>query len=251
MKVYGAFCLILPFAHGVEFASAKVYNPCALKLNGGYGYGRVEAITLSASCISRTSMDLWCNLTHPHNQRADDVIWNCEGSELCLRNGPKHIRPPDAGCINMFSPAGIKGAADQDNHACTSGMRVGDRPLYLLSSITPDDPILVTSFARCSVVQSGTQNMIYNRHPCPKTSSVIKLAAKTTYQACIDTAVSLAKKSVGFHWRLDTPGSLGRHVLEGDGLEDSNQKPLWEMVTLVGNSTANDFFKIMIGDREL
>ncbi|RDI86038.1 hypothetical protein Vi05172_g4175 [Venturia inaequalis] len=82
--------------------------------------------------------------------------------------------------------------------------------------------------------------MIYSRDPCPQQSTFLKLAARTTYQACITTAVALAKTSVGFTWHIRSPGRTARRGLEQLG------KPLSEMFTIVGNNTANDALRVVI-----
>ncbi|KAE9976004.1 hypothetical protein EG327_008278 [Venturia inaequalis] len=141
--------------------------------------------------------------------------------------------------LRTITGESVKGAADTDNYACSSGIKVGNDPLYLLSSISTDKPALENSLTSCSIVRSGTQDAIYRHMPCPRTSVIIKLAARTTYQACVHTAIAVAAMSVGFTWHLDSPGKTRR---------DLGEKPLSELFTVVGNSTASDGFRIVIGN---
>ncbi|KAE9982609.1 hypothetical protein EG328_010740 [Venturia inaequalis] len=145
----------------------------------------------------------------------------------------------DAGCIHPVSPSGVKGAADTDNYACSSGIRIGNDPLLIMSSISTDNPTYESSLTSCTIVKSGTQETIYKHSPCPKSSTFLKLAARTTYQACVHTAVAVAKISVGFTWHVNSPGKTRRSLDDG--------KPLSEMFTIVGNSTADNAFRIVIG----
>ncbi|KAE9961743.1 hypothetical protein EG328_001812 [Venturia inaequalis] len=253
VKVYiTTFLLILPFAYGFEFASAKGINLCARKFDGGSGFGRVSFTTESAACRGEKKMHLWCQYTHPTN-RIRGEIYDCEGDESCVPHEyqPGHLGDADAGCIVLRSPSGVKGSGDTDNHACSSGINIGNDDIYILSSISPDDSFrYLDGITTCIISKSGSNRItdrIYSKSPCPKTSTLLKLAKKTTYQACVFTALSLAKKSVGFTWHISSPGKLNNrrgleHQVEHQG------KSLSEMFTIVSNNTTNDAVQIVIGD---
>lgn len=215
-------------------------------MNVGYGFGRVEVVTVSANCADRTKMWLNCRYVRPFDPTGNWVPrnWICLGGERCLPHERRGLyAKPDAGCIVLSSPSGTKGDGDLDNHACSSGIKINNDPIYVLSSISTDNSKFGSSIISCEIVKSGTKERIYQRKPCPQTSVLLKLAAKTTYQACVDTAVAFAKVSVGFTWHLDSPGMTRRGLHGG--------KPLSEMFTIVGNNItadADDGFRIVIGN---
>ncbi|KAE9970686.1 hypothetical protein EG328_006111 [Venturia inaequalis] len=244
MKIYiAAFFLNLPlFAHGLEFASAKDINLCNRIHGGGSGFGRVELQTITASCLSEKKMNVLCRFISPTNYfRVEE--YTCEGEASCVPHKTVVDAARDAGCIVLHSPSGVKGSGDSDNHACSSGIKIGDNDIYILSSISADNPMYQLGLRTCLIAKSGTSratDQIYSRNPCPQASTLLKLAARTTYQACITTAVALAKTSVGFTWHIRAPGKTIRRGLEG--------KSLSEMVTIVGDTTANDALRIVIED---
>ncbi|RDI87074.1 hypothetical protein Vi05172_g2905 [Venturia inaequalis] len=246
MKVFNAFSLILPLVSlstckVYEFTSAKTFNICGKVYNGGWGWGRVEMGTISAQCLDQKQMSMRCWHHLPRSGGEAPGEYTCSGrKQSCLPAFPAGKNFPDAACITLFDPMGTKGAGDLDNYACSSGVNVGNAPIWVLSSISTDKPIYVDSTTECSVVRSGTQNSIYKSSHCDKTSTVLKLAAKTTYQACIRTAAALAKTSVSFTWHLSGPGKLTR------GLQQHGN-PISEMFT-IDNSTSNGAIQIVIGD---
>ncbi|KAE9971794.1 hypothetical protein EG328_005372 [Venturia inaequalis] len=246
MKVYiAAFSLILPFAHGIEFPSAIAYNVCK-KYDAGWGWGRVSYKTRSARCLSEKKMHLLCLETHPtQDDRAGDHF--CEGDTTCIPHNYVLGQSPDAGCIRLWSPSGVKGDGDLDNYSCSSGITIGNDDIWVLSSVTPDSILYKDGIRTCIVSKSGSSSpvdRVYSQSPCPQTSTVLKLSKHTTYQACIFTLLKLAKKSVGFTWHLRGPGKLPRNR-RGLGLQG---QPLSELFTIVSNNTANDAVKIVIGD---
>ncbi|RDI84630.1 hypothetical protein Vi05172_g5361 [Venturia inaequalis] len=254
MKIsIATFFLILPFAYGFEFASAKDINLCGRLFNIGSGFGRVEFSTHSASCIGEKRMWFACMYTRPHN--TGEFIpheRDCEGDESCVPHDESIAPLADAGCIVLHSPSGVKGSGDTDNHACSSGIRIGNDDIFVLSSISPDSIEYGYGIKTCIISRSGSnaiKDRVFSGSPCPKTSRILKLAKRTTYQACITTAVALAKTSVGFHWNIRGPGKAF-HPNPRRGLEQAG-KPLSEMFTIVGNNTANDALRIVIGDREI
>ncbi|KAE9978026.1 hypothetical protein BLS_008941 [Venturia inaequalis] len=249
MKIYiiAAFFLILPFAHGFEFASAKTINLCRRIRNEGYGWGRLTIRTTSASCIDNKNLHVLCHFTHPASYFSTEQ-YECEGDdESCIPHSEGTSPQPDAGCLVLHSPSGVKGSGDSDNHACSSGIKIGNDDIYILSTISADNPLYASGLRTCIIGKSGTSaptDRIYSSNPCSKTSTLLKLAARTTYQACVTTAVALAKTSVGFTWHIRAPGKTVRR-----GLELGQQgKPLSEMFTIVGNNTANDGLRIVIED---
>ncbi|KAE9975848.1 hypothetical protein EG328_002958 [Venturia inaequalis] len=256
--------LILPFAYGDEFASAKDINLCGRELNGGSGWGRTEFSTRNAKCIGEATMNLVCLYTHPSWSVGDvrQHEYDCKGKESCVPHSQKLSPIPDAGCLVLHSPSGVKGSGDMDNHACSSGIKIGNDDIYVLSSISPDSLAWDNGIRACIVSKNGRDtpaDTIFKGSPCPKTSRILKLAAHTTYQACITTAVALAKTSVGFHWNIRSPGKTyippRRRGLQQQGKPplglQQQGKPLSEMFTIVGNNTANDALRIVIGDHEI
>ncbi|KAE9992083.1 hypothetical protein EG327_010184 [Venturia inaequalis] len=257
MKVFSAFYLILPFAHlpfvhgqgraDLEFVSAKALNACGELFNGGEGFGRVEMRTVTAVCTSQTFMALECNYTLPVHGGHRPGVWLCLKGKECTPHDDRPLddrtsrRINDAGRLKIRSPSGVKGAADIDNHACSSGLSIGTSSLTLSSSISTDQPNLMGSLTRCTITKSGTSNYIYNKSPCPQQSTIITLAAKTTYQACIYTALAVARQSVGFTWHLHSPVKTKRTL--------GPEKPLSEMFTIEnGTPNANDAFQIVVGN---
>lgn len=239
MKVFSAFCLFLPFAYGVilEFTSAIQVNCCGDLLNGGEGFGRVELITLSARCNNKMEMRLGCNYTLPENGGYRTGYWLCVNGKECVTSSIKN--PADAGCVKKKKPSGVKGAADTDNHACSSGIAVGDKPLWYLSSIAETSGQNTGAIKECTITKSGTHNNIYDKAPCPRESTIIKLDARTTYQACIFTTLAFAKRSVDFTWHLSSPGKIVRSL--------GPQQPVSEMFTILNNTAnANDGFQIVV-----
>ncbi|KAE9990711.1 hypothetical protein EG327_001058 [Venturia inaequalis] len=187
-------------------------------------------------------MNLECNYTLPTNGGRRSGDWLCVGGAECTKASDKGPGRHDAGCIKVGKPSGVKGAADTDNHACSSGLAVGSEDLTLLSSISTDQPNLKGAITRCTITRSGTHINIYDKTPCPQQSTLIHLAAKTTYQACIFTALAVAKTSVGFSWHLHSPGKTKRTPL-------GPEKLLSEMFTIEnGTANANDVFQIVVGN---
>ncbi|TLD21641.1 Calcium-binding protein [Venturia nashicola] len=247
MIAYSALPLLLTlaslstrsFAKRHTFPSAKLYNICGKLNDGGSGFGRVIFRTISAYCVDDQRMAMKCRWSNHANPLDLPAIYDCQKPDQCV-NVAKALgtENPDAGCQNPPQLSGVKGAADIDNHACSSGINTGDASIVLLSSITPDDPAV--KLDGCSIIQSGTQNKLFSHSPCEKSSTIITLKAKTTYQACIDTAATLAGISIGFHWHLHSTGKL-----RGRGLDDG--RPLSEMLT-IDESTSNPAFPIVIHD---
>ncbi|KAE9963350.1 hypothetical protein EG328_011493 [Venturia inaequalis] len=247
-KAYiAAFFLILPFAHG-EFWSARELNLCNQLYSVGFGWGRTQYKTQSAMCNNEKVMLINCRYTRPTNDFRTE-LHECPDEESCVpHHYLLHGASSDAGCLVLPKSSGVKGDGDLDNHACSSGIRLGDHDLYVLSSVTPDSMLYKDGIRTCIIGKSGSNSpadRIYQKSPCPQTSTILKLAAHTTYQACIYTAVGLAKKSVGFHWNIRSPGKM---VLPR-GLEQQG-KPFSEMFTILNNNTANDAVRIVIGDQE-
>ncbi|KAE9993439.1 hypothetical protein EG327_004923 [Venturia inaequalis] len=190
-------------------------------------------------------MDLECEYLLPHDGGRRTGSWTCPGKEECFDYDRTVLEWPDAGCMEVRSPQGVKGAAKTDGHACSAGIAVGSSSITLSSSISANDHNFDNGLKSCQIVKSGTTNSIYKSSPCSKTTTTIKLAPRTTYQACIDVTSALLTTSVGFTWHLHS------HRLKGRGLGDGNGKPLSEMLTVLGNSTANDAFQIVIGNGEV
>ncbi|KAE9961634.1 hypothetical protein EG328_002178 [Venturia inaequalis] len=245
MKDYTAFFLLSPLvslsAHGLEFASARNINLCGQLFDGGYGTGRVHMITYSAHCADDNHLTVTCHFVLPHPVGGRQGTWTCDKDTECTAHEVGAGQQPDAGCIKLVSPSGVKGDADPDNHACTAGVAVGNDPLYILSTIATIDENYMNSVNLCTVTQSGTHKDLFSKSPCPRQSTLLRLAAKTTYQACIYTALAVAKRNVAFKWYIKSPGKTRR------GLD--NGKPFSEMFTIV-NSTAdaNDAFEIVVGN---
>ncbi|KAE9966595.1 hypothetical protein EG328_008814 [Venturia inaequalis] len=246
MKIYTAFYQLLPLvslSHGYDFASAQDLNLCGHLYNGGSGFGTVRVITYNARCYNDGKfIKLRCLITRPVARGEIPGTWECLEHQTCIphERGPE-VHHQDAGCITLFSPMGEKGDADVDNHACSAGMTIGNDPIWILSSISADQPNNQPGIVGCTITQSGTHRNIYSKNPCPKQSSLIRLAAHTTYQACITTALAFAKKSVAFTWHVSGPGMTRR------GLDDG--KPFSEMFTIVnGTANAKDAVQIVIGD---
>ncbi|KAE9978988.1 hypothetical protein EG328_001117 [Venturia inaequalis] len=253
MKIsIATFFLILPFAYGFEFASARDINLCARLINKGWGWGREEYSTGNARCLDARTMRLNCDYTLPATRVGQSKYHNhnCDDKESCVPHLRTFSPTPDAGCLVLFSPSGVKGEGDMDNHACSSGVQIGKDDIYILSSISPDGGLYLDGIRACIIGKSGSKapkDTIFQGSPCPKTSKILKLAAHTTYQACIDTVVALANKKVGFHWNIRSPGNTFHYRR---GLQQQG-KPLSEMFTIVGNNTANDALRIVIGDQEI
>ncbi|RDI82559.1 RNA polymerase II subunit A C-terminal domain phosphatase [Venturia inaequalis] len=254
MKVYLALSLLLPSTHGYIFASAVYENICGRVLSGGWGPGRVEYRTVSAMCWDDTIIDLLCKRTMPNPipGHYDAAHWVCVEGLSCSPHDPQYMIWPDAGCIRLQSPSGVKGNGDYDNYACSAGILIGNDPIYVLSSISTYNIAYSKKLMGCSIVKSGTKDAIYEKHPCPQTSTFLKLAAKTTYQACVTTAVALAYKTVEFKWNLKPPGKLRPGKVHPRDLGQPS-KPFSEMFRIVGggiNGTANHPVQIVIGNEE-
>ncbi|KAE9972676.1 hypothetical protein EG328_004876 [Venturia inaequalis] len=243
MKISTAITLLTPIlplpAQTLDFMSAKKDNICAQLMNGGYGPGRVSMTTLSGSCTESHRLKIRCKFIHPDNGQERVKYWPCAPDQYCLpiSTGAN----PDAGCIKLLSPSGVKTSGDADNHACSSGLRVGRDTIYVQSSIAADKALDGDAVRECSVINSSTQKAIYNQTPCDKASATLRLDAGVTYQACISTTSAFARKTVPFTWHLSSPGRLARDL-------SSRGKLLSEMVTILGDSTADDTFRIVIGE---
>ncbi|KAE9994007.1 hypothetical protein EG327_001740 [Venturia inaequalis] len=240
----------LPFAHGYEFASAVDVNVCGRELDGGYGWGRVEFITSSAACLSETKMHLLCLDRWDHTRYRED-LHDCKGKESCVPHAQFVSPTPDAGCLVLHSPGGTKGSGDMDNHACSSGISIGNDDIFILSAVSADQLKYDTGIRTCIISRHGSTapaDVIYSKSPCPHKSTLLKLAKHTTYQACVTTAVALAKVSVGFTWHIRSPGRTVRRGPEQPGGLGQQAKPLSEMFTIVSNTTANEAIRIVIGD---
>ncbi|KAE9963511.1 hypothetical protein EG328_011329 [Venturia inaequalis] len=240
--------LYLPFAYGFEFASAIGINLCGRLFDGGYGWGRVMYNTRSAMCLDQKQMDLICVYRNRPRPNWRNEERNCEGDESCVPHEYPGRPVPDAGCVVLHSPSGVKGSGDMDNHACSSGLTIGNDDIYILSAVSSDKMIYDWGIRTCIIAKSGSSlpaDTIYSKSPCPHTSTILKLAKKTTYQACVTTAVALAKTSVGFTWHIRSPAKTTRRGVGQQGKPD-----LSEMFTIVSNSnnTANDAVRIVIGD---
>lgn len=206
-------------------------------------------ITTAADCTGETEMRLDCHYLLPSNGGFRGSTYTCKHPETCVDDPNVPMSQPDAGCLEIGSPSGVKGAGKVNGHACSSGLIVGGHAVFLMMSISADGHQFDNALKSCEVVRSGTSNSIYRSSPCSKTSTLIKLAAKTTYQACIDVTNSFLRTSVPFTWHLHGPGKI-----RGRGLDElGNERPLSEMLTVLegGNSTANDAIRIVIGDGEL
>ncbi|KAE9967402.1 hypothetical protein EG328_004341 [Venturia inaequalis] len=140
----------------------------------------------------------------------------------------------------MFSPTGVKVAGQ--NRACSSGgTNTLKDPIYVFSSITANSPKYDRYILSCTIIKSGTTDIIVARKPCPKTGTLIRIAGGATYQACIETAASVAPNTIAFTWHLGSPAKKRRGLDSG--------KPLSEIFTIIGNnSTADNPFQIVIGD---
>lgn len=244
MKICLALSTILPFAHSFfSFKSAKQANPCGFLYDGGEGFGRIHMVTYSAKCRTKSSMSLECDYVIPSNGGSRTSAWICPSSEPdCADHNIAPPQVPDAGCFKFFTPQGVKGEAKVNGHACSAGVSF-QFPIYVASSISANNHQFDNGLRSCQVVKSGTANSIYTSSPCSKTTTTLKLAAKQTYQACIDVTASLLKTSVAFSWHLDSTGIRSREL---DG------KSLAEMITVHGNSTANNnAFRIVVGGEEV
>ncbi|KAE9968545.1 hypothetical protein EG328_007508 [Venturia inaequalis] len=201
MRVHSAFALLAPLVslstHAFPFPSAKEANLCGARFNIGSGFGRVEMVTRSAACHDHTTLILRCEYRLPVRQGYRDAFYECDRNNYCFPvavgtvGTPKTLEDSDAGCSVENHPAGVKGNAKTNNHACSAGLMIGPKPIVVLSSITADNPAYASSLTDCSVRKSGTTEMIYESSPCEKLSHRLTLAAHTTYQACIYTAVAL------------------------------------------------------------
>lgn len=126
MKTSPALFLISPLAHSA-FPSAKAKNLCGILSNGGMGFGRVELTTFAAACSkTKPRMDVYCNYTLPYNGGFRRGIWRCDIEESCIDDDNAPRRYPDAGCFEIPSPEGVKGAAKVNGHACSAGLSTGD-----------------------------------------------------------------------------------------------------------------------------
>ncbi|KAE9986423.1 hypothetical protein EG327_004312 [Venturia inaequalis] len=229
------FCLalfpILPLAYGTDLSSARASNFCGMQLNGGTGPGRIEMTTAV-----------------PSNGGFRVVDWNCDSQDTCIDDADAPYNLPNAGCLRLVSPSGVKGATKVGGHACSAGLRIGRNTIILNSLISADKHAFDNGLKSCSVVKSGTSNSALTTSPCSKEKIMVKLVAGTTYQACIDVTNALLKTSVGFTWHLSPAGRKDGLKPRGTG----TGKPLSEMLTVLGgNSTANDAFRIVIGEGEL
>ncbi|KAE9973817.1 hypothetical protein EG328_004222 [Venturia inaequalis] len=247
MKSCLAFSLILPFAYGQlhgpsSFLSAKEANPCAYLFDGGEGFGRVRMKTNTARCANKFIMNMECQYLNPWNGGTRLATYICPLDEECVNIDVTPPVLPDAGCLKLFSPQGTKGEGKESGYACSAGVTF-PYPIHLVSVITPNNHQYDSSIASCSVVKSGTRNYIYRSSPCSKATSTIALLAKQTYQACIQVTAALRRTSVAFTWHLDSPGKTIRGLGNGTSLS--------EMVTVHGNSTDNDLFRIVIGGEEV
>ncbi|QDS76695.1 hypothetical protein FKW77_000639 [Venturia effusa] len=243
MKVSSAWALLLGLVslptHSYEFTSARDFNLCNALYAGGYGYGRVTFTTLSASCINTKKMTLRCYfLIGPWRPRPNSE-YTCVGDQWCIPPNPSQFFP-DAGCITILQPKGLKRGGDSDNYACSSGLNIGDNPLYLLSSISTDNPIYsdANTMTECTVIRSGTTQHLYIDSPCTKQSTLIELAARTSYQACIQLADTLRDVAVSFTWHLSAPGKLARD-LEGKRLSA-------EMFSIDNSTSSSGNFRVVV-----
>ncbi|KAE9961495.1 hypothetical protein EG327_003980 [Venturia inaequalis] len=247
MKVHHAFTLLVPLvslsARAIPFASAKTINLCAEMFDGGYGGGRVHMTTLQAACTGPQSLVVDCHYVLPTPEGSVLGYKNCELDERCVPVDTKPNEFPDAGCQKELKPSGVKGNRDNDGFACSAGVEVGSQPVVVMSWITADNPKFQDYLTRCTITKSGQINNIYVSSPCAKKSVLLHLAAHTTYQACISTAIAVARVSVGFHWHIDSPGKTKKII----HTRDEHEKPLREMFT-IDNSTASEGFSIEFGN---
>ncbi|KAE9967325.1 hypothetical protein BLS_006443 [Venturia inaequalis] len=248
MKVFGALSLLLPLVSASTptphtFTSGRKSNICGHKYNGGYGYGRVEMSTMSAKCRGTKDMDLRCWFDLPVSGGEKPGDFTCEGNSYCI---PLRVAPhalPDAGCVILPQPGGVKGSADPDNHACSAGIKIGDDPLWVLSSITADQQLFYDSIRDCAIIQSGTMKTLVNEMPCERTSKILTLQARTTYQACIGTFNKFSNKSVGFTWHLSSPGKVVGRAAGGKKLSE-----MFEIVNISPSSSLKSAVKIVVAE---
>lgn len=106
----------------------------------------------------------------PNRGRIRDPGWLCVGRESCLPHDAGEDDLPNAGCLELFSPSGLKGNGDYDDHTYSSGIKIGYDTIYILSSISTDNPIYANSLRGCSIIKSGTLTTSYDRYPCPQNS---------------------------------------------------------------------------------
>ncbi|TLD22558.1 hypothetical protein E2P81_ATG07751 [Venturia nashicola] len=233
-----------------SFNSAVGVNVCGKIRNRGIGAQRTEFITVSAMCTTTEHMRLRCRYVSPFYGPEVNVDFYCYGQTRCIatnNSGKDLAQNPDAGCNKIRKPSGVKGEGDSDNYACSSGLNVGDQDIYLLSSISADNSLnQANALLSCALQRSGDGNYkLFVHKPCEKASSVIKLLAKKTYQACISTTEAFRGQKVGFHWNVDSAGSLPYTLHMRDVVD---KRPLSEMFTI--DDSIGDDFPIVVRERE-
>ncbi|TID26400.1 hypothetical protein E2P81_ATG00877 [Venturia nashicola] len=228
MKISSIISLILPLV-GVSlatgdftFLSAMDFNICGKLGNINYGWGIVRMYTLAAVCLNDHTMAINCGYIVPNVPTLRPGFYHCGGEHLCLNVGGEDDLA-DAGCVFLGKPAGVKGDGDTDNYACSAGINVGAKPIWVTSAIYADNEKYQSGVDYCTVIK--TSDKTHLTKGCEKKSKILKLAAHTAYQACIHTISALATANVAFHWHLGSTGKYPARRLHGRSLDGGQHSP--------------------------